>query len=244
MQKSCLLNISSNNPETLCQQLIAIDFESIGPQQQCIMTDESLTLLISRSDRHELSLVYYTEDLKDETQQLTAQNIDHHYHVDDQSYISFHSPEGLKIQIRNMQDAPKTMIPFFALHTLDEDEIFDPSSYPNSKIGIFNELDLPTEDLKKSKLYWECLGFNCIEFHNGPYPWGVFSDGMMHIGVHQTNDFKQPMITYSAADMPERVAFLQKNTGLKINKFKGAHRSLHKFQLQLNTSCRFFLFSF
>ncbi|NQT27419.1 hypothetical protein HQ585_18845 [candidate division KSB1 bacterium] len=244
MQKSCLLNFSTTNPKKLNQQLQKIGFESIGNHNQILMTDESMTLLISQSEEPTLNLVYYTDDLNKETQRLASKGIDHHYHVHDNSYISFQSIEGLNVEIRCMQDAPKTMIHFLALHTLDEDAIFNPTSYPNQKIGIFNELDLPTNDLEKSKIYWENLGFNCIEYHHGPYPWGVFSDGMMHIGVHETDDFKHPMITYSAADMKERVKKLRDESDIKITKFKGAHRSLHKYQLQMNQACQFFLFSF
>jgi hypothetical protein len=244
MQKSCLLNISTNDPGSLIRQLRQAGFKSIGNSDPILMTDDSLTLSISRSDEPALHLIYYSDDLTFETRRLTNQKIDHHHYFNENALITFQSFEGLKIQIQEMESAPKTMINFLALHSLNEDQILDPSCYPNLQIGIFNELDLPTADLEKSKTFWENIGFECIEYHTGPYPWGVFSDGMMHIGVHQTDDFSHPMITYSAADMRDRVQKLRDESDLHISPFEGAHRSMNKYLMQMNGACRFFLFSF
>lgn len=240
--KTCLLNVATKDPAQLTRSLRIIGFTFVRDSDPIVLTDESLTLLISTSEEPLLGLVYFSSDLKEESARLTAQGIDHERHVD--GSIAFRSEEGLPIRFQSLETAPITAIPFMGLHALDEDQIFDSSLYPNANIGIFNTLDLPSSDLETSKSFWERLGFECIEYHNGPYPWGVFSDGMMHIGVHQTDDFRYPAITYSAADMRERVRTLKSGSGLRITAFNGAHRSLHKYQVQIDPACRFFLFSF
>lgn len=242
MQKSCLLNLSVTHPRGLVEKFQKIGFESIGNNDPVILTDESITLCLTQSDNPLLTLLYYSDDIELESRLLNNSGID--YRRDGESCIQFQSGEGLSVQIRDISTAPKTLFHFVALHSLTEDQIFNPISYPNGKIGIFNELDLPTRDLEASKMFWEKLGFDCIEYHTGPYPWGVFGDGMMHIGIHQTQDFSHAMITYSAPDMQNRVSALQQESGLRITRFEGAHRSLHKYQLKIDPACRFFLFSF
>ena len=42
-----------------------------------------------------------------------------------------------------------------------------------------------------------------------PYKWGIFSDGLMIVGLHETDFFDKPSITYFSADSKEIIAGLQ-----------------------------------
>ena len=42
-----------------------------------------------------------------------------------------------------------------------------------------------------------------------PYNWGILNDGMMVLGFHQTDEFGDPIMTYFADDMAERIAQLK-----------------------------------
>ena len=49
-----------------------------------------------------------------------------------------------------------------------------------------------------------------------PYPWGILSDEMIVLGLHQTDEFKGPCITYFEPDMGKRIEAL-KGKGLEID---------------------------
>ena len=80
--------------------------------------------------------------------------------------------------------------------------------YPlNSKgiVGKFGEFAIPVKDFKTSAEFWESLGFKKLSEQTVPYPWGIFTDGLMVIGLHQTDDFDQPAITYFGLETEEKI---------------------------------------
>jgi len=83
------------------------------------------------------------------------------------------------------------------------------SRTPISRLGKFGEFALPVEDRDEAIAFWQKLGFEQFLVADQPYPWAIFSDGLIVIGLHQTSDFDQPHITYFTADMAERIAQLQ-----------------------------------
>ncbi|NJK82211.1 MAG: hypothetical protein HC914_21100 [Chloroflexaceae bacterium] len=82
---------------------------------------------------------------------------------------------------------------------------------PLSRCGTFGEYALPVADLSAAIAYWQKLGFTSIHTANENDPFAILVDELLVIGLHQTNDFREPHITYFAANMAERIRALQED---------------------------------
>ncbi|MBL8163032.1 MAG: hypothetical protein JNJ61_13690 [Anaerolineae bacterium] len=79
---------------------------------------------------------------------------------------------------------------------------------PISRLGKFGEFALNIDDdFEAAAQFWEKLGFERLHSSNEPQPWGIFTDGMIVLGLHVYGEEKQetPTITYFAGDMPARI---------------------------------------
>ncbi len=65
-----------------------------------------------------------------------------------------------------------------------------------SRCGMFGEYAIPTADRDSSAAYWASLGFRKMFASNVPYPWGIYFDNQLVMGLHQTNEFQSGMITF------------------------------------------------
>ncbi len=96
------------------------------------------------------------------------------------------------------------------------------SRKPISRLGKFGEYAIQTTDFEKSAVFWQTLGFDKLHAANEPHPWGIFSDGLTVVGLHQNEPdsgepmFDDPHITYFAGDMADRIAAL-KQDGISLN---------------------------
>lgn len=79
---------------------------------------------------------------------------------------------------------------------------------PNPRLHIFGEYSLGVDNLDFSVAYWNEFGFETRHRAAEPYPWAILSDGLLVMGLHQTNEFRGPTLTYFAPDMDERIARL------------------------------------
>jgi catechol 2,3-dioxygenase-like lactoylglutathione lyase family enzyme len=82
---------------------------------------------------------------------------------------------------------------------------------PNSRLHIFGEYSLGVDNLDFSIAYWNEFGFETRHRAEEPYPWAILGDGLLVMGLHQTDDFRGPTLTYFAPDMDARVARLREN---------------------------------
>ena len=73
----------------------------------------------------------------------------------------------------------------------------------------FGELSFRTADVEAAVDYWLKLGFECLDRKDKPYPSAIVSDGLIRLGLHQTNTFHKPTISYFAADMLHRLQRLR-----------------------------------
>jgi hypothetical protein len=79
---------------------------------------------------------------------------------------------------------------------------------PISRLGKFGELALNIDDdFEAAAAFWEKLGFQRLHSSTDPQPWGIFTDGMMVLGLHVYGEEKQetPTLTYFSGDMPTRI---------------------------------------
>lgn len=93
------------------------------------------------------------------------------------------------------------------------------SRTPLSQLGIFGEFSIGVADLASARAFWEQLGFAAPETYSEPYPWGIFSDDVFVVGLHQYSAAMQldpdnpisrkPHLTYFATDMADRIADLR-----------------------------------
>lgn len=65
-----------------------------------------------------------------------------------------------------------------------------------SRCGMFGEYAIPTADRDSSAAYWASLGFRKMFASNVPYPWGIYFDNQLVMGLHQTTEFQSGMITF------------------------------------------------
>ncbi|MCL4264849.1 MAG: hypothetical protein KJ069_16620 [Anaerolineae bacterium] len=84
-----------------------------------------------------------------------------------------------------------------------------PAGQPLSHCGKFGEFALGVADFQKAAQFWQQLGFTSLYTGSEPYPYGIFSDGLMLLGLHQTDQFQGPCPTYFAVDMPQRIEQLE-----------------------------------
>ncbi len=115
------------------------------------------------------------------------------------------SPEGVHLLL-SKQVAPAPM---------PEGDIM--SRKPISRMGKFGEYAIPTQNFDTSVAFWKALGFEQLHAASEPYPWGIFSDGLIVVGLHQPDPasgqpmFYEPHITYFSGDMADRIAALKQD---------------------------------
>jgi catechol 2,3-dioxygenase-like lactoylglutathione lyase family enzyme len=111
------------------------------------------------------------------------------------------------------QDADGCMV---GLINRDAPQLPDTSGKPLTRCGRFGEFSVPVREFDQSVVFWGRLGFERRHESQEPYPWGIVSDGLMDLGLHQTNSygngngaqmsFDTPTLTYFAPDMGDRIA--------------------------------------
>ncbi|NDC40589.1 MAG: hypothetical protein EBZ77_03420 [Chitinophagia bacterium] len=146
------------------------------------------------------------------------------------------TPEGVNLTyITGMEGftrPPKpTMLQF------PQGDYMKPETYPNTTVGLFGEFAVPVTNLEAALAYWKQLGFEAATTFSSPYPWAIVTDGLHIVGLHQTNMFVQPALTFFAADMQLKIATLREagvtgflDEGLKNTKLstpEGQHLNLY-----------------
>lgn len=91
-------------------------------------------------------------------------------------------------------------------------EMPHPTGFPLCDCGKFGELAVSVADFGETAEFWQQLGFEPSHTSHEPYPWGIFSDGLVVLGFHQTTELgtNGPALTYFAPDMPDRIERVRK----------------------------------
>jgi len=83
------------------------------------------------------------------------------------------------------------------------------------KIGKLSELTITTQQIDDSLHFWKRMGFNCVFYRSWENKdFGsriVLSDGLINIGIHQTNQFEGLKLTYLDSEMPQRIIEVKKS---------------------------------
>lgn len=191
------------------------------------VTDGALLMMVRKDPKPYIALTYYVKALDAVVKDLEAKGIKFDQKAKKTDMVKrylFRSPDGLNISLVGMIDGFKQPDGKGMLH-MDPKDYFSPEKYGNKTAGMYGEFAHPVADLDTSIAFWEKLGYKALSKFTSPYPWAILSDGLGVVGLHQTDTFDYPAITFFAADMPAKIAALKK-AGLKKMTAKGAGNSV------------------
>ena len=72
-----------------------------------------------------------------------------------------------------------------------------------TRLGKFGELSVMCDDLEVEAAFWEAAGYETLGKYTQPMPWGIWTDGMYLIGIHQYGMIEPFSITHFAPDMKD-----------------------------------------
>ncbi|MCW3085934.1 MAG: hypothetical protein JWP12_3300 [Bacteroidetes bacterium] len=175
------------------------------------ISDGALLIMLRKDPAPYISLTYYVKDLNKVVGELEQSGISFSQKPAETDLIKrylFQSPDGLTISLVTHVDGFEQP-PGPTMLQMAQADFFNPAKYVNKTCGLFGEFAHPVKDLAQSILFWEKLGFKTLSKFEAPYSWAIISDGLAVIGLHQTNSFSYPVITYFAADMKEKIEKLK-----------------------------------
>lgn len=187
------LAASSTFYETLGFEMLAAD-EQPWPWRQ--LSDGQNLWLLNQDGNQYIGLNYFSADTAEKVGQLEAMGVEFlmKQEFDGRLHMAiFADTDGLMVGLIH---ANPTGMPL-------------PEGQPLTHCGKFGEFALGVADFQKAAHFWQQLGFEPLYASSDPYPWGIFNDGLMVLGLHQTDQFQGPCPTYFAPDMPNRIEHLQ-----------------------------------
>lgn len=164
------------------------------PWQQ--LTDGQNLLLLNQDGNQYIGLNYFSPNVPELVAQLEAMGV---------VFLQKVEVDG-RLQTAVFSDSDGLMV---GLINQNPNGIQLPDGEPITHCGKFGEFALGVADFQKASNFWQQFGFEQLYASSEPYPWGIFSDGMIVVGFHQTDEFGGPCMTFFAADMPRRIAMLE-----------------------------------
>lgn len=186
------------------------------------ISDGALLMMLRKDNTPYIALTYYVKDIDRLVAALESEGIVFTTRPNAGDMIKrclIQSPDKMNISLVSwvdgfMKPPGQTML------TTAPQDYAKPEKYTNRICGMFGELAHPVKDLNLSIAFWEKLGFLCLSKMTSPYNWAIVSDGLSIIGLHETDSFMHPAITFFASDMKEKIENL-KNKGLTNYTQKG-----------------------
>ena len=187
------------------------------------LTDGSLLIMIRKDNTPYCGLTYYSQNTDAIAAQLEKDSIIFYQKpkADDvikRYYIK--NPDGFTIVLSNNLGG-FTQPNGITLLNMNQADYNKPEKYPNKQCGAFGEFAHPVTNLKSSLAFWEKLGFKAKAQMSAPYPHAILSDGLMIIGLHQTNNFNYPAVTYFGINTEKRIEQLKSNGLTGLSAFTG-----------------------
>jgi catechol 2,3-dioxygenase-like lactoylglutathione lyase family enzyme len=189
-------------------ELFRVDF----PFPLIQITDGALLIMLRKDKNPYIALTYYTKEIDNVVEDLKNEGVSpKSIPTPDPNIKRFliSTPEGHNISLVTHLgfDKPGGN----TLLTMQPQDYSNPEKYTNKVCGMFGELAYPVNNLDNSILFWEKLGFKTLSKRTSPYPWAILSDGLAIVGLHETNSFTVPTITFFAADMKDKIEKLKQN---------------------------------
>ncbi len=187
---------------------------SDNPFRWALTSDGSLLVMLRQDTKPFIGLTYYSADVKKVAEQLEKEMAfsqkPKEGDVMQRYYIK--TPEGFTITLVN--NAGSFQKPTgTTLLNMNPADFNNDTKYPSKQLGVFGEFALPVKDLNSSIEFWKKLGYTVKANMPAPYPHAILTDGLMIIGLHQTEHFTYPAVTYFGMNTANRVQRL-KESGL------------------------------
>jgi len=197
--------------------------ENTYPSPWAQVSDGSLIIMLRKDAVSYIGLTYYVADVEKVVAQLEKDSIVFAQKPKEGDLIKryyFKSPDGFNIMLSNNLGGFKkatgsTMI------TMKPDNFASADKYPNRQCGVFGEFAHPVKDINISLAFWKKLGYQTNSVMKFPYPYAIISDGLMLIGLHQTNEFNYPVITYFGINTEKRIQELKEKGLQNFNEMMG-----------------------
>lgn len=208
--------------------------DSTEPYPWARLTDGQNLVLLNQDGNIYIGLVYFSKDAARRIAKMEDKGIEfvQRREQDGQLFMAiFVGPGGLVVGLINHDPA----------------EMPEPGGLPKSRCGTFGEFAISVEDFQHAAEFWGELGFTSLHESQDPYPWGILSDEMMVLGLHQTGEdgefaFSGPAITYFAPDMADRIAGLKKDGITFANEMPDENGLVNNASLRGPDGELFFLF--
>jgi len=211
-----------------------------APVRWLEIADGSLKIILVEGKDEYIGLTYISDDINKSIDQLETMGLRPVQTAGEDS-----NPEQVIAQIREgilvsiNQARPNIEFKFDGKTLMDIDYSHAKlEEFPNQKCGIFGEFALNIKDMDQAIAFWTKLGFKTGERFEEPYPWAIVTDDMFVIGLHQTDEFDQPAITYFAPNMTEKLKILIEQ-GLDVEVLDDGYSG----KLKTPEGQQFFLFS-
>ncbi len=168
-------------------------------QPSHLFSDGRMQLHLQEGDINQTFFLYYHPKLPEVSEYLRTQNIEFKQkdssEKDPTSILEFQDPNGFLIRIQNVEFDPK--------HTIN------PRGDSSIPYGNFGEFAFSVPDYQKMRDFYQLIGFEPLMENQEPYPWGIFTDGAIVLGIHQAPDFDVPSLTYFKVNMKAMILELQ-----------------------------------
>ncbi len=177
------------------------------------ITDGALLIMIRKDNNPYIALTYYVKEMDELVADLKATGISIKQMPTPDKMIQRYlivTDEGHNITLVSYVDG-FTQPTGATMLTMQPNDYSNPDKYVNKACGMFGEFALPVKNLDNSIAFWEKLGYKSLSKRLSPYPWAILSDGLGIVGLHQTDSFSDPTITFFAADSKIKIENLKQH---------------------------------
>lgn len=190
-----------------------VENEGVKPVRWTEICDGSLHIILVEGKDEYLGLTYVTDDMNSSIEQLKTAGLKPVMTIgteEEPKQIIAQLRQGMLLSIN--QASPELDYKYVSKTLMDIDYMRpNADDFPNDLCGIFGELAINTSDMDEEISFWENIGFRVGERNEAPYPWAIVSDGLFIIGLHETEEFDKPALTYFAPDMADRLKTLEES---------------------------------
>lgn len=186
----------------------ALGFEqaSVGeavPYAYAVVTDGRLVIGLHGERIRAPALSFVLPNLRSELPKLAERGIEfEEQHLGDEVFnqVTFTDPTGHCVRLLEAR-------------TFSPPQLALPES---TTCGYFVEYGLPTRDPATARAFWEPLGFVGLEERNDPFARTELTSALLNLGLYRSRAFRDPVLTFEADDMCERLARLRER-GMRLS---------------------------
>ncbi|MEJ2637816.1 MAG: hypothetical protein P8184_21340 [Calditrichia bacterium] len=206
-----------------------IEARDTGKNPWALISDGTIFIMLSQNKFPSPALTYFAADMEGRVDRMKQLGITF-------SDIATKKGKFVSAVLRDPNGLGITLIRF------DANDLPNSQDTSYTKLGKFGEFSIPTNNLENSLLFWKTVGFSIEHRSQQPYPWAVLTDGQMTLGIHETDEYDAPVITYYSQDSARRIAQL-KSDGIVFQKeFADENGQINNAILHAPDNQLFFIF--